>query len=97
VTFYNATIDTDADPDTAVLDGSLSTDDGEKMPAKVYSLLAFDGKDAAGADICRIVAIHATAQYERVTEYDVAWLEPRPGLIITSEGGALSTPALDAK
>lgn len=73
----------------------LSTEDGEKMPAKVYSLLAFDAKDPAGADLCRIVAIHATAQYERVTDYDVAWLEPRPGLIITSEGGALSTPALD--
>jgi len=63
---------------------------GSDLPGKVYALLAFDAIDG-----CRIVAVHASAEVERVTPFDPTWLVPRPGLLITNQGGTQTTPAFD--
>lgn len=65
------------------------------LPGTVFSLVGFAGKNADNADICRIVAIHASAERERVTPFDPSWIEPRPGLLIVGDHGTLIPPPLD--
>ncbi len=68
---------------------------GGELPGKLYVLTAFDSKDASDNVVCRIVAVHASAERERVTPFDPSWLEPRPGLLITAENEAFVPPTLD--
>ncbi|HVK82484.1 MAG TPA: hypothetical protein VM513_00185 [Kofleriaceae bacterium] len=69
---------------------------GERLPGKIYALIALDGRNAQDAEVCRIVAIHASAERERMDAYDPSWLVPRPGLMITAEADkTLTPPALD--
>jgi len=70
------------------------TDD--RTPGKTYALIALDGRNAQNVDVCRIVAIHASPDHERMDAYDPSWLVPRPGLMITAEADkTLTPPTLD--
>jgi hypothetical protein len=69
---------------------------GGTLPGTLYVLTAFEGKDASNADVCRIVAVHASAERERVNAFDPTWFARRRGLLITAENETFTPPTLDA-
>lgn len=61
---------------------AVSGTSGGPDPSVMFMHVAFDGVGPAGEAKCRVVGVHALRDYERFTDYDPAWLEPDPSIML---------------
>jgi hypothetical protein len=67
--------------------------DHRNAPQSLFGRFAFNGTDANGQPVCRVLGVHAAPDVERTDPYDPTWLRPEPSILFRGTAPSYTSDA----